>query len=275
MSRETYSHIGKIKISAKEQDDIKKLVKKQISIHRFFSLNDIDITELGKCNPELSKTALHNAVYRLCLCDSYDKYGNIVTLKGTVLNASMIMEDYCRNRDKCTLNELIAFEKELCGASHRWLPMNTAYSVMVRVQENLFISEKDVNFDIEKIDKAIELFCVGDYIPLKMITSFSAFPYAGYQWNLFLLESFVRRFSRKFRFEVLAVNSKNAGAIVRKTRILNYHQIMANALAQSGIVLLENTTLIFLFEKGYIGRRSLAGIAGLIEEARKIRAGGR
>jgi hypothetical protein len=115
--------------------------------------------------------------------------------------------------------------------------MEAGYSVMVRADEDTYIAEKYVHFDVAGIDSTLDLFVTGEYLPLKSITTFAAFPHCGQPWNLFLLESYCRRFSDRFRFEVLAVNSKNAGAIVRKSCRLSYAQIMADAVAKSDIPL--------------------------------------
>ena len=115
---------------------------------------------------------------------------------------------------------------------------------MIRVSAELFVSESNVNYDAVRIDEAIALYCHGDFIPLREVTDFSLFPFAGYPWNLYLLESYVRRFSHVFNYDVRAVNSTNIGVIVRKSfNYNNYDAILALALAKSLVNLATKTPL--------------------------------
>lgn len=272
---EIYTHISRIVITKNDKDEISKFVANKIASNTYVLASDLQLSKISEQNPALSETALRNGVYLLCLADKYVLCGNIITLKGIKLEAAAIMEEYCLSRDNCKLDELLTFENEICGSIHRWIPMNAAYKIMVRTEKNLFVAENSVSFDIDAIDNAIEYFCEGDYIPLQAVTALMTFPYCGRPWTLFLLESFCRRFSRKFRFEVLAVNSKCAGVIVRQSCPMNYRQIMTDAVAKSGIELTEQKVLDYLCNNGYIARRSLSYVDKLIKEAKIIQKRGR
>lgn len=274
-TRGVYTHISKVLIPQTDQADIRVIVDKEILAHTYLPASQLPMENIASLNPELSETALRSAVFQMCLADRYDLNGNVITCEGAPVDASILMEQYCLERDSCTLDELLAYEKEICGAIHRWIPMNTAYKTMVRTEENLFVAENSVNFDIDEIDIAIERFCDGDYTPLRALTALMIFPYCGYPWTLFLLESFCRRFSRKFRFEVLAVNSRCAGAIVRQSCPMNYRQIMTDAVAKSGVELTEQKVLDYLCTNGYLGRRSLSNIDEFIINSKMIQEGGR
>ena len=67
------------------------------------------------------------------------------------------------------------------------------------------------------------------------------------------------------------MNSRNAGAIVRKGCGLAYTDIMADAVASSGLELKKTDVLEFLYNQGYIGRRSYAKAGELIEQAKTLR----
>jgi predicted butyrate kinase (DUF1464 family) len=86
-----------------------------------------------------------------------------------------------------------------------------------------------------------------------------------------LLESYCRRFSGRFRFEVLAVNSKNAGAIVRKGCALSYFEIMSDAVSKSSVSLEKTAIEDFLCVSGYLGRRSYSKVNELIKLAKALR----
>jgi len=121
------------------------------------------------------------------------------------------------------------------------------------------------------IDEVIELFVKGDYLPLKSFTTFGAFPDCGQEWNLFLLESYCRRFSRRFRFDTPSVNSRNAGAVIRKSCRLNYTEIMIDAVANADIPLKSTVVGRFLHENGYTGRSTTAKVGEIIDKAKAIR----
>jgi len=266
-----YTHVGRVDVTDEECAAIADYVAVACRTDGYASLSDLPLGEIEERNYELTLTAMHNAVFEIVLADKYDRHGKIITRKGDTLDALTIMKEHCRTLDKCSLQDLLDFERELTGESHRRIPMEAGYSVMVRADKDSYIAEKYVHFDAAEIDGALDHFVTGEYLPLKSVTTFAAFPHCGQAWNLFLLESYCRRFSDRFRFEVLAVNSKNAGAIVRKSCRLSYAQIMADAVAKSDIPLEKKVIEEFLCSNGYIGRRSYAKTDELIEQVKAIR----
>ncbi|GHS97047.1 hypothetical protein AGMMS50276_16440 [Synergistales bacterium] len=270
-SAETFTHISKIGIAKQERVDIIELTHKICAERGYISLIDIPLGEIEDKNYELTITAIHNAVFRLCLSENFEKHGKIVTRKGDKLNALEIMKEYCRGIDKCSLDDLLNFEKELTGESHRWVPMEAGYAVLVRTDKNAYVAEKYVDFDVAAIDSVIGLFVKGEYLPLQSVATFAAFPHCEQAWNLFLLESYCRRFSQRFRFDVLSVNSKNAGAIIRKSSRLLYEEILVDAVAKSDLDLERVAVEDFLYKSGYLGKRFYAKAEELVSQAKAIR----
>lgn len=268
-----FTHVSKINISADETAEIMRFVDTEIRTHKYASIAYAPLGEIPEKNYVLTVTAIHNAVYHICLSCNYEQHGKIITRKGDGIDAKSIMEEYCRTLDRCTLDDLLEFEKDLTGECHRWIPMEAGYATMVRTDENAFVAERYVDFDKSAVDKAIDQFVNGgEYTPLRAVTTFSIFPHCGQAWNLFLLESYCRRFSDNFRFEVLSVNSTNAGVIVRKHSRLTYFDIIADAVAKSGISLDEKTVLNFLATSGYTSQRRYAKIVELLKQATALRA---
>jgi hypothetical protein len=171
-----------------------------------------------------------------------------------------ILEQYCRNADTATFEEINEFEATFDpnGKTHSAC-LIAGYNTMVRVNDDLFVSDKHVTFDVKSIDEAISVYCRGDFVPLRRVIDFSLFPFVGYPWNLYLLESYVRRFSNDFKYDVRAVNSSSIGVIVRKDFAYNgYDEILSIALANS-LTDLNDTIAVgnYLFNNGYIGWRNL------------------
>jgi len=267
-----YTHAKKIDITKEELSVIADFVAKRCLTNGYVSLQDIPLGEIEERNFDLTLMAIHNAVFRICLSDKYDKNGKIITRKGDILDTISIIKDYCRTHDKCSFNDLLIFQEELVGQRTNQAPaLEAAYAVLVRIDRDTFLAEKYVKFDVTKIDNAIELFVTGDYLPLKSFTTFVAFPYCGQPWNLFLLESYCQRFSNRFRFDTPTLNSRNAGAVIRKSCVLSYVDVMADAVAKAGVLYEEETISRFLYEKGYIGRKITSRAGEIIKKAKTIR----
>lgn len=270
-SVETFSHVSRIEITDEERQVIREAALRECNSRGYASIADMPFGEIEGRNFGLSFTAVHNAVYRICLSDKFDIRGKIVTRKGDTLDALTIMKNYCRTIEKCSLEDLLNYEKELTGEVHRWIPMEAGNTVLVRIDKNNYVADKFVQFDTDAVDDAIELFVDGDYLPLISFTTFGAFPYCGQAWNLFLLESFCRRFSRKFRFDTPSVNSRNAGAVIRKNCGMDYTEIMTEAVANADIPLKDNLVGKFLYESGFTGRSTTAKVKEIIDKAKAIR----
>ena len=270
-SLETFSHVSRIEITDEERQVIREAVARECKAFGYATIIDLPLGEIEERNYQLSITAIHNAVYRICLSDKFDKKGKIVSLKGDVLDASTIMKKYCQTIDKCSLDDLLSYEKELTGEVHHWIPMEAGNTVLVRIDKNTYVADRYVYFNADIIDEAIGLFVKGDYLPLKSFTTFGAFPHCGQTWNLFVLESYCRRFSRKFRFDTPSVNSRNAGAVIRKSCGMDYTEIMADAIAKADIPLKNSAVGKFLYENGYTGRSTTAKANEIIDKAKAIR----
>lgn len=62
------------------------------------------------------------------------------------------------------------------------------------------------------------------------------------------------------------------GAMVKQSSdIQDYDDLVIRAIAISGVPLKKTNVLSFLYEKGYIGRRSYQGIDSLLIKAREMR----
>ncbi|MDO8872214.1 MAG: hypothetical protein Q7V05_05735 [Methanoregula sp.] len=268
---ETFSHISRIDITYEEWEAIRESAVRECNAYSYVSITDLPFGEIEERNYELSITAVHNAVYLICLSDKFDIKGKIVARKGDVSDALTIMKEYCRTIDKCSLDHLLNIEKEQTGEVSCRIPLEAGNTILVRIDKDTFVADKYVHFNVNIIDKVIEMFVKGGYLPLKSFMTFGAFPDCGQVWNLFLLESYCRRFSRRFRFDSLTVNSRNAGVVISKSCRLNYTEIMTDAVANADIRL-ENTVVgEFLYKSGYTGRSTTAKVSEIIDMAKAIR----
>lgn len=251
----TYADVHFLEIDESDGHSARAAADREIAAQGFSSLVSMEISMSLELNPDLSESAVRSGLYQKYLASSYDRRGNILTPKGTTMSSMDILRKYCLSHDSVTLEELQEVERELNGYSDK-LALFAANEIAVRVNKDLYV--RDMVFDVDAIDIAIGLFCTKDVISIRDVTSFASFPnLEGYSWNLYLLESFCRRFSNLFQYQCLAVNSRNVGAIFRKSAgFSDYAEVMASAVFSSGIPLKGKDVGDFLFENGYVARRT-------------------
>lgn len=273
-----YIHVDNMDLPDSEGEKVVTFVRKRFQIKDYVIANELDLSRFEALNPHCPFSSIRDAVFNKFLSNRYSKSGQIITRIGEKLRVLDILEQYCREAKTASFEELNSFEATFDpeGRTHSAC-LVAAHNVMVRVSADLFVAESMVSFDVERIDETVALFCRDNFIPLKNVVDFSLFPYAGYSWNLFLLESYVRKFSRVFKYDVRAVNSANIGVIVRKSyKYEEYDDILAVALAKSPISL-NNKKAVgdYLFDNGYIGWRNLGkSEIKVLATAKKLREGG-
>ena len=135
--------------------------------------------------------------------------------------------------------------------------LSGALKIMVRVSEKIFVKASRIKFDTDEIDAALTSFVQEKIIPLRAVTSFSGFPpVEGYSWNLFMLESFLRRYSRRYRFMTKCVGNTNIGAIYpRSMKFKDYFDVQLAAIVKANIPLEKIAVKNFLSEQGYNSAR--------------------
>lgn len=270
-SEGVYAWIEKILVSDLEKEAIVGYVENYLNSHVYISLSAIPSEELFNNNHNLSPSAIQLSIYQKCLSHKYNRMGKIITKKGITLDALTIMKDYCESFDRCSLDDLFCYQKDFIGDNNKGISLEAGLSVLIRIDKDIFVSDQYVNFDVDSTDKLIDKYVLGDYLPLKSFTTFITFPHCGQVWNLFLLESYCRRFSKIFRFDSPSVNSSNVGVVIRKNCELYYIDIMADAVAKAELPLKSLFISKFLFENGYTGRRTTAKDFEIIEKAKVIR----
>ena len=162
---------------------------------------------------------------------------------------------------------------DLTGTIRYPVVVEAANPAMVRVDKDSFVEDRKVSFDIEKIDTVLDKMIIGNVMGMKEFSSFATLPYCGFPWNLFLLESYCRRFSRLFYYACVTPNSKNAGAIVRKECEVSYHELMAEAVARSNVNLNEKDIFDYLISSGLMLKKSYNNMDDLIVKSGEIREG--
>lgn len=273
-----YTHIDNLDLPDNEGEKIVSFINERLESRDYVIAKELDLSSFEAFNPQYPVSVVWDAVYEKFLANSYSKNGQVITRIGKELRIIDILEQYCRNFESASVEELCSFEASLYSEGRRPSTfLIAAHNVMVRVSADLFVDESKVRFDVDRTDEAIALYCRDNFIPIKNVVDFSLFPYVGYPWNPFLLESYVRKFSHIFKYDARAVNNSNIGVIVRKSFTYDkYDNILAIALAESPLSLNNKIEVAdYLFDRGYIGRRSLGkSEIEILANAKKIREGG-
>lgn len=269
-SAETYMQAEWFEADEEEVVCLADYIDEQCEENGGVSLDEIPFDRLIEANPEISETALYTCFCKL-VENRFDRNARMLTRKGASKDTYTAVIEFCRKHDKCTYDSLEYIAKQVTGTIRRPDIIEAANAVMVRVDKNDFIADRFIQFDTDLIDAALDYVVTNDFIGMREITTFSMFPFCGYGWNLYLLESYCRRFSKKYKYETRRANSSNSGAIVIKTCSLNYHGIMTQAVARSGRELQQNEVFDFLTEAGYMERKKYSDIDSLINEAAQLR----
>lgn len=181
-----------------------------------------------------------------------------------------IYQLYAKHHAEFTADDIYYLSKELDTVIY----YDALADVSVRVSHDLFVSKDRIRFDIDSIDKAIGSFISKDYIRIRDIDSYLTFPNVGYEWNEYLLESYVYSYSKEFMLLNNGFSLHNvAGAVVKKEgTIQEFVDACAAVLAYAPISLNKKEALNYLAEVNMITRRSYRDLDLAIRKATQIRA---
>ena len=184
-----------------------------------------------------------------------------------------MIHELCSSKDELTFDDVSYFSSKYLPSSHGYAVTLAFFNEnMTRVSADLFVKSELVNFSIAAVDDALEKILQGKIIPLRAINDFTNFPpVENYSWNLFLLESFLRKYSERFIFTSAHFNNSNIGAIYPASmNFADYLDVQVAAVVQEKILLEPEEVGNFLVEKGYRGQRSVKIIQRIIQQAKKI-----
>lgn len=255
-------------------EDARKIldfVSEECASKGYASITDVPMGSIPEENFELSTTALYSAIYNAILKENYYLNGKILTVDQDGVDITILLKDYCQNRDECTVTEMMERAEELTGSSNKQYSIIALYDKLIRVDVDRFVSEKYISFDVDRIDCLLEEIVGSRFAPIRKVSTFALFPICGLNWNHYLLESYCYRFSRKYRLAVLNYNDKNAGMIAAIDLPLTYNEMLSEAAAETGIELTPESVGEYLFTNGFTARRKYSNMLEIIEKAKIIR----
>lgn len=253
---ETYTQAHLIKLADTDIQEVQSEFLPEVDSKGFATMLHLSLADSCALNPGVSYYAVREVMYLRHISGKYSKNGLIVTKIGEAKTSYEVLCEYCRSLEKATLEEINQFGQALLGNQPTTIVSAAIYN-MIRIDRTTFINEGAIEFDVNAIDRAVEQFVGTKIIPLKNITSFTAFPEVeGYSWNLYILDWFLRRFSKKFSMNGGPAQTNIVGAVCPKEiRFDSYTDVMAYAVVQDGVKISENTISDYLSKNQFILRR--------------------
>jgi hypothetical protein len=271
ISEGKYFRMARFICSKEDNAAILNFVSKECSRKGYVPITDIPMGSIPEENYELSTTALYQAVFNHVLKNSYYLNGKIITADQSGIDITVLLKAYCQDREECTTTEMMERAEELTGTINKQYSLIALYDSLVRVDADRFVSEKQVHFDVDRIDALLESIVGDRFAPIRKVATFVLFPLCGQNWNHYLLESYCYRFSRKYRISVLNYNDKNAGIIASIDLPLTYNEMLSEAAAKADVELTQEAVGEYFFENGFTAKRKYSSMPEIIEKAKTIR----
>ncbi len=272
--KEHYYHIDIFEFSETDGDKIAEILNKEIDENGYAIWSKVfdsvkeQMPIFIENNLYLSPLGIRNALSRF-MAERFDFDGEVISAYGSHLGMADVFRLYAKHNTPFSDTDLYNFAKATDTTIYFWALAEES----VRVSKTLFVAKDQIEFDIEATDKALETYLSSGYILVKDVDSFLVFPNVGYEWNEFLLESYLLHYSEKFCLVNNGISLNNvAGAVAKKDgKFTQFVDICAQALADSGIELKKAIALNYLADINLITRRSYKEIDVAMTKARQIR----
>ncbi len=272
--KEHYFHIDIFEFSTEDAIQISSLLNQEIDENGYaiWSRVFLEIQEqmpiFLENNLYLSALGIRNALSRH-MSNQYNFESEVISTHDKCLSMADVYSLYGKHHAPFSDDDLYSFSKEVGSVIY----FGSLAEETVRVSRKLFVAKDKVTFDTDAVDAALGTYLSSGYILVRDVDSFLVFPNVGYEWNEFLLESYLRSYSKKFALINNGSSLNNvAGAVVKKDgEYTQFLDICAHALAESGVELKKEPALNYLAEINLITRRSYRELDSALLKARQIR----
>lgn len=275
--REHYFHLGIFELSPEDADKITDYINNAIDEDGYciwsivFEKIKQTMSDFIENNAYLSRLGIRNAVANK-LHRRFNFDGEVICHRGDLIAMADVYRLYGEHNAPFSAEDLNCFANEVNGGV---IKFDALSKTAVRVNKNLFVSRNDVCFDVEAIDKAIETYFDTGYMLIRDIDSFVLFPNVGYEWNEYLLETYLMYYSKKYE---LCNNGRSlnnvAGAVVRRgSGYDDFSDVCVDVLAKSECILTKDKALAYLVDVNLLTRKRYKGIDSVLLRAKQKRNG--
>ena len=270
-----YFHINIFEFSSEDADAISDYINYDIEADgyciwsRVFKIIKTNMPLFIEKNIYLSSLGIRNAVAKkLSVRFNFDR--EVICGCDKILKMADVYRLYGENHTPFSDDDIYTFSKEVSGGVIYFESLSEA---AIRVSKKQFVSKKDINFDVEATDYALSTYLHSGYMLVRDFDSFLLFPNIGYEWNVFLLESYLMYYSKKYGLSNNGRSLNNvAGAVVKKgSGYDNFADVCADVLAKSNCSLTKNKALDYLGDLNLLTRRSYSKIDLAITKAKQLR----
>lgn len=253
--RNHFFHVELLGLTDEEITKISAMIRQTIDDRDYLSGNElyqmikVRFPYIIERNPLISIVGLRDGI-KYYLYKSFLFESNIISDFNNRYSITKIFTEYGKKHRNFTYKELEVLAREL-GAQ---IPLYAVNKNAIKINQDDFVSADQVHFQVKETDTVLDWLCKGDYISIQSITEFSAFPYAGFPWNTYLLEQYVSKYSERFVLLSKGINRIGvAGGIVRRTSgITEFDELLIDVLSKSNTQLKKDMALSFLVEEGYL-----------------------
>lgn len=191
---------------------------------------------------------------------------NMISAACEMVSKRQLFVDFCNEREAFTLDELQAYAEEI----NSQIEFKSVRRVAIRISAEQFLRRDQIKFDVEAIDNVLDGF-VDDCKSIKSLSlHFDEFPpIDGFEWNEYILESYLFCFSEKFEL-INSVFSKLSwgGAAGRKSLHLAFEDVAEKILSKSKYWRDRETALDLLVNEKILLRRAFKDIDEVIRRLR-------
>ncbi len=273
--KEHYYHYDIFELSYEEADMITDFIKDEIEEEgyciwsRVYKRISTELPLFVENNACLSSLGIRNGLSKK-LSGRFSFDGEVISSREEPLNMSAVFRIYGERHAPFTENDIYTFSKEINGGVTYF---DSLSETTIRVSKDLFVHKTEISFDIPATDEAIETFFSSDYVLIKDFDSFLVFPTVNYEWNVFLLESYLLFYSENF---ALVNNGRSlgnvAGAVAKRGSAFDdFESVCVDVLANSDCTLSQNKALDYLADINLLTRRKYSKIENVILKAKQIR----
>jgi len=214
------------------------------------------VTELGFKN-----------ILKLKFSNEFKFQRDFISTNDQNYEVSKMFKEFCQQRKNFSITELKEFRDSINLSNIDW---NEVFTQSIRINNETFIRRDLINFDTKKIDNALSLYFIDDYISFNDVYNFTDFPSIGYSWNIYILESYLFVNNDNFILIHKGFNEdKPIGGIVKITSSIKKFDDLIIKIIKDEKLFDKEKALNFLFEKGFIKVRRIENIDLLIAKAKK------
>lgn len=271
----TYFFAPNLYISADEKIDLIKAMHSAIYSKGYIVAKDLREIFRNACpsaalDSEYLKDHAIREILKVILKNEFDFSSSVITEKGNSLDIGQAYQNFASEHERLTLQELKEFQKELGIGIIYW---NNVLKEMIRISSTEMIHKSKIQFDVEAVDNALEMMYPNEYTSLKDITLFLSLPATSVRWNGFVLESYLRDYSRKFRLVQMSVsNDDYFGVMLKNTsKLETYNDVAADMLAKNESWTDEKSALRCLVDNKFQKRAQNSNISAIVKAARQKR----